>query len=290
MGGGWGASGQDERLLQGANDGAGLAKCCSWGECDLACFCRIGAQALSPWQSKQSSQVTSLMLSLGLLSSPQLFPCLPASCVSASRLQVPLEDGGSASVLELGDGRVRWLERSEGGPGFSVGTRGWLPAQTSMQEGGQEPAHGEGSAEHAPAMGTVGPWTQPALHVGLCSRQRGRGTRPEGGAERESQVAAWSPTGKGSRVGSRSGRCWARVKVGLWFMGPRDERGLRRRDLGGEGLCETPERRWWESPPEGQGLHWRAVVGQERVGSCQPGPGLSCHYLSVPFRQVCHAA
>lgn len=143
MGCGWGASGQDERLLQGAKDGAGLAKCCSWGECDLACFRGIGAQALSPWQSEQSSQVTSLMLSLGLLSSPQLFPsCLPASCVSAPRLQVPLEDGGSASVLELGDGHVRWLERSEGGPSFSVGARGWLPAQTSMQEGGQVPARG----------------------------------------------------------------------------------------------------------------------------------------------------
>jgi len=73
-------------------------------------------------------------------------------------------------------------------------------------------------------------------------------------------------------------------------MGPRGERGLRRWELGGEGLCETPERWWWESPPEGQGLHWRAVVGQERVGSCQLGPGLSCHYLSVPFWQVCYAA
>ena len=199
MGCGWGASSQDERLLQGAKDGAGLAKCCSWGEYDLACFRGIGAQALSPWQSEQSSQVTSLMLSLGLLSSPQLFPsCLPASWVSAPRLQVPLEDGGSASVLELGEGRVRWLERSEGGPSFSVGARGWLPAQTSMQEGGQVPARGEGSAEHAPAMGTVGPWTRPALCMGLCSRQRGRGTRPEGGAERRSQVAARSPMGKGS--------------------------------------------------------------------------------------------
>lgn len=60
MGGGWGASGQDERVLQGAEDGAGLAKCCSWGECDLACFRGIGAQALCSWQSEQCSQVTSL--------------------------------------------------------------------------------------------------------------------------------------------------------------------------------------------------------------------------------------
>lgn len=152
------------------------------------------------------------------------------------------------------------------------------------------PARGEGCAEYSPVMGTVGPWTRLALRMGLCSSQRGWGTSPEAGAERRSQVAVRSPMGKGCQVGPKSGRCWARVKVGLWFTGPWDEQRLRRQELGGEGLCETPERWWWELPPEGQGLHWRVVVGQERVGSCQPRPGLSCHYLSVPFRQVCHAA
>lgn len=44
-------------------------------------------------------------------------------------------------------------------------------------------------------------------------------------------------------------------------------RGSGGRSWEGRDWGETPERWWWESPPEGQGLHWRVVVGQERVGS-----------------------
>ena len=62
-----------------------------------------------------------------------------------------------------------------------------------MQEGGRAPAHGE----HPPAMGTVGPWTRPALRVGLCSRQRGWGRSPEAGAEREIAGGSTESHGEG---------------------------------------------------------------------------------------------
>lgn len=107
-----------------------------------------------------------------------------------------------------------------------------------VQEGGRAPARGE----HAPAMGTVGLWTRPALRVGLCSRQRGWGRSPEAGAERE--IAGGSAESHGKGMPSRA-KEWALlglgVKVGLWFMGPRDERGLGRWELGGI-VCVRPQR------------------------------------------------
>lgn len=85
-------------------------------------------------------------------------------------------------------------------------------------------------------MGTVGPWTRPVLHVGsAAAREDGERVLRQVRAE----IAGGSAESHGegdAKSGSKSGHCWARVKVGLWFTGPWDEQGLRRQELGGEGL------------------------------------------------------
>ena len=92
-----------------------------------------------------------------------------------------------------------------------------------------------------------------------------------------SQMAAWGPKVKGYRVGPRSGRGWAQVKVVPCYTGSRDE-GAQEAGSGGRGDCVRPQRSGGANCHlRARVLGWRVAVGQERMSSWQLGTRSSCH-------------
>lgn len=130
VGGGWGASGQNERVLQGAEDGAGLAKCCSWGECDLACFRGIGPHRSPPCAVPGPPILPSALSSL--------FACFLCFCPQTAGspggwgLGLSPGAGGQACVLVGEERRGPRLQcgslRLAAGPDQRA--RGWASAST----------------------------------------------------------------------------------------------------------------------------------------------------------------
>ena len=103
-----------------------------------------------------------------------------------------------------------------------------------------------------------------------------------------SQVAAWGPKVKGYRVGLKSGRGWAQVKVVPCYTGSQDEGAQeagRRWEVCGGGDCVRPQRGGGGNCHlRARVLGWRVAVGQERVSSWQLGPRSSCHLTCLsPF-------